>query len=197
MTSSKKRVASVSTKGFTFAGSFTVAAPTKVVAAPSRPIVQKLSDSPKRVETYKNSVDPQTFGFFWDRVEGVPSWISFDRVGQSPTGYPDDQREPPRETNMVEDYKKTPHVDNETKEVWKVFLGLGGLLLAAVCAIIIMILWHQVPPQMQSLITWVPDGLMAGSRVAWSVTIEFVLVVVVALKRRAFKDALLGGFKRL
>lgn len=195
MTSPKKKPGG---KAFTYSGAFTLSGTQSHRPSPRRTRTATVpSPRSKKIETDKNTIDPVTFGLFWDRVEGVPSWLSLDRIGQSPTGYPDDRREPPKETNMVEQYKKEPHVDTETKEVWRMFIGFGGLMLGVVCIIIASMLWRQVPPQVQALITWVPYGLMAGSRMVWSVTAEFILAVFVVLKRRAFKDALVGGFKRL
>ncbi len=159
-------------------------------SAPSVTAPPTRRQPPKRIESLKNSVSAESFGLFWDRVGGVPSWISLARAGKSPSGYPDDWRRPPKETNMVDDYRKQPHVDEGTKEVWKVWLGFGGLMVAALCAIIISTIWAQVPLQVRIFIIATPYDLSHGNKIVWATTLECVLVMFTALKAREFRSAL-------
>lgn len=176
---------------FAYSSSFVLALPAAALPVPpiTRPLVAQ-KPQPRRMEKERNSVDLESFGLFWDKVEGVPSWTSLDRVGKSPSGYPDERRDPPKETNMVEEYKKEPHTDEGKRETWKFLLGCAGLMVAAVCVIVVSIIWTQIPPQVRIFIIAIPYGLATGSRVVWLGVVWFAFAMLAALKAGEIKDAL-------
>lgn len=120
------------------------------------------------------------FGSFWRQAELVygPSWKRRADYGQSPTGIPDNVRAAPKEKDLLDRAGGRPGpIEESTREVWKFFLTVAGILLSAfVAGVLFPTFWSMLTPQVREFILTIPLDLAEGNLyVAFLVFSLFVL----------------------